>query len=52
MNFEHADVFNLENALRGMRNPMNSWEKSNLEDDIKLGAKLSKAGASDRKFLR
>ena len=52
MNFEHADVFNLENALRGMRNPMNSWEKSNLEDDLKLGAKLSKAGASDRKFLR
>ena len=52
MKFEHADVFNLENALRGMRNPMNSWEKSNLEDDIKLGAKLSKAGASDRKFLR
>ena len=52
MKFEHADVFNLENALRGMRNPMNSWEKGNLEDDLKLGAKLSKAGASDRKFLR
>lgn len=31
---------------------MNSWEKSSPEDDLKLGAKLSKAGASDRKFLR
>lgn len=26
--FENTDVFNFEGALRGMRNPMNSWNKS------------------------
>lgn len=26
--FEHTKVMNLEAATRGMRNPMNSWEKS------------------------
>lgn len=26
--FEHTKVMNLEAAIRGMRNPMNSWEKS------------------------
>ncbi|MBS5315943.1 MAG: hypothetical protein KHY44_06065 [Clostridiales bacterium] len=25
---EHTDVMNFENAIRGMRNPMNSWDKS------------------------
>ena len=25
--FENTSVFNLENALRGMRNPLNSWDK-------------------------
>lgn len=28
MKFEHTQVFNFEGALRGMRNPMNSWDKS------------------------
>ena len=28
MKFENAKVFNIENAIRGMRNPMNSWDKS------------------------
>ena len=28
MKFEHTEAFNFEGALRGMRNPMNSWEKS------------------------
>ena len=27
INFENTSVFNLENALRGMRNPLNSWDK-------------------------
>ena len=27
INFENTSVFNLENALRGMRNPLNSWNK-------------------------
>ena len=26
--FEHTEVVGLEHAIRGMRNPMNSWEKS------------------------
>ena len=26
--FEHAEVFNLEGAVRGMRNPLNSWKLS------------------------
>ena len=28
INFENVSVFNLENAIRGMRNPLNSWDKS------------------------
>lgn len=26
--FEHTEVFNFEGALRGMRNPLNSWKKN------------------------
>lgn len=26
--FTHTQVFNFENALRGMRNPLNSWDRS------------------------
>lgn len=28
MKFENIHVYNFENAFRGMRNPMNSWNKS------------------------
>ena len=63
---ERAQVMNLENALRGMRNPMNSWEKSDSgyelaedgaryvigPDDLKLARGLVKAGSDHRKFLR
>lgn len=54
-------TFGWEGAIRGMRNPMNSWEKSdsNFEgqiliggEDLKLACNLIKAGSSDRKFLR
>lgn len=36
MKFEHTEVFNFEGALRGMRNPKNSWSKSdsNFSDDF------------------
>ena len=27
MRFEHTDVWGFEHALRGMRNPLESWEK-------------------------
>lgn len=63
---ERAQVMNLENALRGMRNPLDSWEKSDSgyqlnEDggryvigpaDRELARKLVKAGSDHRKFLR
>lgn len=31
MKFEHTAVYNFENAIRGMRNPKNSWAKSDSE---------------------
>lgn len=31
MKFEKTEVFNFEGALRGMRNPMESWDKSDSE---------------------
>ena len=56
-------VMNMENAIRGARNPMNSWarmdsfydEKGNFilgENDLSLATKLAKAGSDHRKFLR
>jgi len=43
---------NVVGALRGMRNPLMSHEKSTDESDVKLVEKLIKAGPSHRKFLR
>ena len=34
MKFEKVRVCNFENALRGMRNPLNSWAKSDSEFGI------------------
>lgn len=31
MKFEHTEVFNFEGAIRGLRNPKNSWNKSDSE---------------------
>ena len=66
MKFEHTEVFNFEGALRGMRNPLESWDKSdsgisreplNFDfeiggNDSELACKLIKAGEPHRKFLR
>ena len=60
---ERISVANMENAIRGARNPMNSWarldsyynEKGEYilgENDLALAAKLAKAGSDHRKFLR
>ena len=64
---ENAEVVGWEHAVRGMRNPMNSWEKSDTvyglgEDyytDMKIGpndldlmTRLRKAGSDHRKFMR
>lgn len=55
---ETIEVMGIRGALKGMRNPMNSWTKSDSHDsvigpgDMKLCKALIKAGSSDRKFLR
>lgn len=62
---ENIDVYGFEAAVRGMRNPMNSWDKSDSEfipwdssalsigeADLKLMRKLCKAGSDHRKFMR
>lgn len=60
---ERTSVMNLDNAIRGARNPMNSWAKSDSgynEDgvftlgpvDVDLGHRLASAGTDHRKFLR
>ena len=56
-------VMNFENAMRGARNPMNSWarmdsyydEEGNFvlgENDLSLASRLAKAGSDHRKYLR
>ena len=63
LSIENATVMNFENALRGARNPMNSWDKSDSntnengdfefgKDDLSLAIKLCKAGSDHRKFMR
>lgn len=58
-----VSVLNVENAIRGMRNPLNSWHKSDSyydekgnyilgENDLSLAMKLANAGSDDRKFMR
>ena len=60
---ERTAVMNLENAIRGARNPMNSWarmdsaydEKGNYvlgPNDLDLARRLARAGSDHRKFLR
>jgi methionine synthase II (cobalamin-independent) len=58
----NISVMNFENAIRGARNPMNSWDKfdSYYEkegfvlgvNDLSLVNRLSSAGSDHRKFLR
>lgn len=60
---EKTDVWGFEHAVRGMRNPMNSWDKSdsnvyiNLkpvigENDLDLMKRLFKAGTEHRTYAR
>lgn len=59
---EETEVFGWRGAIRGMRNPMNSWDKSDSyaengavdlgENDLQLMQKLVKAGDDHAKFLR
>lgn len=60
---ERTAVMNLENAMRGARNPMNSWKNSDSfydeegnyilgEKDLSLARRLRLAGSDHRKFIR
>lgn len=55
---EKIDVWGFEHAIRGMRNPMNSWNLSDTTDDVigerdaALMKKLIVSGPEHRKFLR
>ena len=59
----NISVMNFENAMRGARNPMNSWARMDSyyddegnfvlgENDLSLAARLAKAGSDHRKFVR
>lgn len=63
---ENTEVFGWEAAIRGMRNPMNSWAMSDSfefppdddgapwigKNDLDLMKRLRKAGTDHRKFMR
>lgn len=60
---ERTSVMNIENAIRGARNPMNSWHKMDSSydeegdyilgpNDLGLARRLRKAGSDHRKYIR
>ena len=60
---ERSSVMNLDGAIRGARNPMNSWDRSDSyydengrfvlgPVDIDFGHRLAVSGSDHRKFLR
>lgn len=65
MKFENTEVWGFKHALRGMRNPLESWGKSDSlieaeyeyqlevgKNDLDLAQRLIKAGEPHRKFMR
>lgn len=64
LSIENTEVYGWEAAIRGMRNPKNSWDKSDSyvdlpydnyvvgSNDLKLMRTLAKAGTDHGKFLR
>lgn len=62
IDIQDIEVWGFKHAIRGMRNPMNSWENSDSgikddkflvgDKDLDLMRKLYKAGPSHRKFMR
>ena len=63
LNVERVSVMNLENAMRGARNPLNSWSRMDSyydenhlyilgPNDLDLAVRLRRAGSDHRKFLR
>ena len=64
---DNIDVWGFEHAIRGMRNPMNSWDKSDTiygfgedrlndmrmgDNDLDLMRRLYQGGPEHRKYLR
>lgn len=60
---ERGCVMNMENAIRGARNPMNSWARMDSTydeagdfvlgpNDLDLAKRLARAGSDHRKYLR
>ena len=59
---ERFEVMNFENAMRGARNPLNSWARMDSKtengvftfgpNDLDLAKRLCKAGSDHRKFIR
>ena len=60
---ERTSVMNMENAMRGARNPLNSWARGDShineqgefvfgENDLQLAKRLCQAGNDHRKFIR
>lgn len=60
---ERISVMNFENAVRGARNPLNSWARSDSyydengnyilgENDLSLCKRLAVSGSDHRKYLR
>lgn len=60
---ERTSVMNLENAIRGARNPLSSWDRSDSfydgegnfvlgEADLALAGRLAVSGSDHRKYLR
>ncbi len=62
MKIEHTETAGWLPALRGMRNPLNSWDRADSSfindicilgpNDLKLAQNLSRAGSEHAKFLR
>lgn len=65
INVENIGVWGFEHAIMGMRNPMNSWDKSDSyfssdgqpiyrigDNDLGLMRRLARAGQPHRKYLR
>ena len=61
--FNNTAVMNFENAMRGARNPLNSWARSDSSydengnfvfglNDLDLAKRLCQAGNDHRKFIR
>lgn len=63
MKFKFTEVWGFEPAVRGMRNPLESWKKNDTyinlnneiymgKNDLDLAQRLIKAGTEHRKFMR